>query len=492
MYLGIDLGTSEVKLLLLNPDGRIIATHGERLEISRPQNHWSEQNPEDWWAAANRAVQALSSKEPASFREIRAIGLSGQMHGAVLLDKEDQVLRPAILWNDTRSAAECKEMMERLPSLTQIAGNLAMPGFTAPKVLWVKANEPQIYERIAKVLLPKDYLRFRMTGGYVSDMSDAAGTLWLDVGKRDWSDELLQLTGLTRNAMPSLVEGSAPSGTLSPQVAKLWGLNEKVIVAGGAGDNAASAVGIGAVKAGDGFVSLGTSGVMFVVTDRFRPNPASAVHAFCHALPSRWHQMTVMLSAASCLRWVTNLVGATSEASLLDRIQAASENQLLRAPLFLPYMSGERTPHNDPYARGVFFGLDHDTDAAVLGYAVLEGVAFGMLDGLQALTEAGTKIESLGLVGGGARSPFWAQLHATILGVPIRVLAGGEAGGALGAARLGWLADGGVESDVCTPPATVSTFKPVGRLRPALKERYRRFRELYRSLKPMFLMSRGT
>jgi xylulokinase len=486
MYLGIDLGTSELKVVLLNPNGHIVASHGVPLDISRPQSHCSEQDPADWWSATCEAVRALADKEATAFGQVRAVGLSGQMHGAVLLDEQGGVLRPAILWNDTRSSAECTQMMERLPSLTAVAGNLAMPGFTAPKVLWVRTHEPLAYEQIAKVLLPKDYLRFRMTGEYVSDMSDAAGTLWLDVARRDWSDELLQLTGLTRGQMPRLVEGSAPSGVLSPEVAHGWGLGKHVVVAGGAGDNAASAVGIGAIRAGDGFVSLGTSGVMFVVTDRFRPNPDSAVHAFCHALPQRWHQMTVMLSAASCLRWVTHLVGARDEASLLERIGAMSQSQQLRAPLFLPYLGGERTPHNDVFVRGVFYGLEHETDSAALGYSVLEGVAFGMADGLAALKAAGTQVESLGLVGGGARSSFWARLHATVLGLEIRVLAGSEAGGALGAARLGWLADGGAESDVCTPPATAGRFDPDEQLRPALMERYERFRDIYLALRPVF------
>lgn len=486
MYLGIDLGTSEVKLLLLSEAGKVIATHGERLDISRPQPHWSEQSPDDWWVATCSGVEALAAGHPESFREIRAIGLSGQMHGAVLLDQDDNVLRPAILWNDTRSSAECTQMMERMPSLTAIAGNLAMPGFTAPKVLWVKNHEPRVFERIAKVLLPKDYLRLKMTGEYVSEMSDAAGTLWLDVAKRDWSDELLALTGLTRTQMPRLVEGSQVSAPLSSGTAQKWGLSGDVIVAGGAGDNAASAVGIGAVKPGDGFVSLGTSGVMFVVTDRFRPNPESAVHAFCHALPKRWHQMTVMLSAASCLRWVTHLVGAQNEQSLLDQVGAMSQAQQMNAPIFLPYLGGERTPHNDVFARGVFYGLDHETDAEALGYAVLEGVAFGMADGLAALKGAGTEIAGLGLVGGGSRSPLWAQLHSNVLGLPVRVLAGAEAGGALGAARLAWLADGGSEEQVCVAPETVSSFEPDPKVTAALMERYEQFKETYKALRPVF------
>ncbi|MEO8152633.1 MAG: xylulokinase [Rhizobacter sp.] len=490
MYLGIDLGTSEVKLVLLEPSGNgsgsIVASAGVKLNVSRPAPGWSEQDPTAWWVAAGEAAQQLRTKAPEAWSAVKAIGLSGQMHGAVLLGAQHEVLRPAILWNDTRSALECAEMMAALPALPQISGNLAMPGFTAPKLAWVAKHEPAVFARVAKVLLPKDYLRWCMTGLFVSEMSDAAGTLWLDVARRDWSDELLALTGLSRRHMPDLVEGSASSGTLSPAVAAAWGLAPSVIVAGGGGDNAASAVGIGAVRPGEGFISLGTSGVMFIVNDRFRPNPASAVHAFCHALPGRWHQMTVMLSAASCLSWVTGLVGAENEASLLARVESLDAATQLAAPVFLPYLSGERTPHNDARARGVFFGLDNDTDARSLCYSVLEGVAFGMRDGLNALRAAGTEVGRLALVGGGARSAFWAQLHADVLGLEIVTLDGGEAGGALGAARLAWLADGGDEAQVCQMPALRRRFTPDEARGEALASRYQRFRSLYTATRGLF------
>lgn len=486
MFLGIDLGTSEVKLLLLAEDHAIVATVGEKIAVSRPQPHWSEQDPNEWWSATGKAVAALRAMAPEAFAKIRAIGLSGQMHGATLLDAKDQVLRPAILWNDTRSAAECAELSARCPDLPQISGNLAMPGFTAPKLVWVAKHEPAIFAKVASVLLPKDFLRMKMTGEKVSEMSDAAGTLWLDVAKRDWSDELLAATGLTRAQMPRLVEGSEASGTLLPEVANAWGLSSDVIVAGGGGDNAASAIGIGAVAPGDGFISLGTSGVLFVVTDRFRPNPASAVHAFCHAVPNRWHQMSVMLSAASCLSWVTKLVGAESEGALLGQMSALSLEQRLAAPIFLPYLSGERTPHNDAQAQGVFFGLNHDTSAAHLAYSVIEGVAFGTMDGLAALQSAGTTVGRLALVGGGSRSAEWAQILASILDTEIVTLEGSETGGALGAARLGWLAAGGLEAQVCRAPAVRERFLPNAAQRERLLPRYQRFTSLYPRLRDLF------
>lgn len=486
MYLGIDLGTSEVKVLLLDGAHRIVATAGAKLDVSRPHPHWSEQDPEDWWRATNAAIAALRTKAPVAWAAVRTIGLSGQMHGASLLDAQDRVLRPAILWNDTRSAAQCETLMARLPALPALAGNLAMPGFTAPKLLWVAENEPDVFARVASVLLPKDYLRLRLTGEKVSEMSDAAGTLWLDVARRDWSDDLLAATGLARSHMPRLIEGSALSGTLLPAVAQAWGLSPTVGVAGGGGDNAASAVGIGAVAPGQGFLSLGTSGVLFVVTDRFRPNPASAVHAFCHALPGRWHQMSVMLSAASCYAWVTRLLNAPGEAVLDQDVRALSAADIDLAPVFLPYLSGERTPHNDAHAQGVFFGLTHDTTSAMLAYSVMEGVGFGLADGLAALKAAGTEIGPLALVGGGARSPEWAQLLATLLDTTLVIPEGGETGGALGAARLAWLADGGAETEVCLAPPVRQTFLPDAVQGARLAPRHERFKAVFPRVRDLF------
>jgi xylulokinase len=485
MYLGIDLGTSEVKLLLLDATGHIVGQAGVPLTLSRPQPLWSEQQPDDWWQATEGAVALLRAAHPASFAQVRAIGLSGQMHGAVLLGAQDRVLRPAILWNDGRSHDECADLTERAPMLHAVAGNLAMPGFTAPKLLWVRKHEPEVFAQVQCVLLPKDYLRLRLSGDKVSEPSDAAGTLWLDVAARDWSDDLLAACHLSRAQMPRLVESNEPSGWLRPELAKAWGLAPEVVIAGGAGDNAASAIGIGATQPGEGFISLGTSGVLFVVNECYRPNPASAVHAFCHALPQRWHQMSVMLSAASCLKWFVQFSGAADEAALLAEVAALPVGQLQDAPLFLPYLAGERTPHNDPFAQGAFFGLTHEGTRALGAYAVLEGVTFGLADGLAALQASGTAVSALSLVGGGARSTLWAQLIADTLDVEIRVHAGGEAGGALGAARLGWLADGGLLDDVCRKPEITARFLPDAARHAGLQVRLARFRELYQRLKPL-------
>ncbi|HJS92600.1 MAG TPA: xylulokinase, partial [Steroidobacteraceae bacterium] len=423
MYLGIDIGTSSVKAVLLTEQGSLLHSASAPLEVSRPAPGFSEQDPEAWWLATLRAVSALPRAERAA---VRALGLSGQMHGATLLDAHERPLRPAILWNDGRSAEECLEIERREPASRTITGNIMMPGFTAPKLLWVARHEPDVFRRTASVLLPKDYVRLRLTGEKVSDLSDASGTGWLDVGRREWSDAMLAATDLGRAHMPRLVEGSSASGTLTAAAADALGI-PRVTVAGGGGDNAASAVGLGVVRAGDAFLSLGTSGVLFVVTDRFRPNPERASHAFCHCLPHRWHQMSVMLSAASTLDWVAQLLGASDLPQLVAGAEARGLSR--HSPLFLPYLTGERTPHNDPNCRGVFFGLRPDTTPAELAGAVLEGVALAFADGLDVLTEggdpaqahdpAGRPVSDISVTGGGARLPYWGRLIAAALNRPL-------------------------------------------------------------------------
>ena len=480
LYLGIDLGTSGVKAVATDRDDRVVAQATAALAVHRPRPHWSEQAPEDWWQATLRAVVTL----PADVRRaVRAVGLTGQMHGAVLLDAADRPLRPAILWNDGRSAPQCAELERREPRARQITGNLAMPGFTAPKLLWVREHEPELFARTARVLLPKDYLRLRLTGERASDMSDAAGTLWLDVARRDWSDAMLAATGLERAHMPGLVEGTEPAGRIRPDVAAHLGL-DSVIVAGGGGDNAASAVGCGVVAPGDALLSLGTSGVLFVVTDRFRPNPEQAAHAFCHALPGLWHQMAVMLSAASALDWAAPLTGCAD----VPAAAAAAERRGPRAdtPLFLPYLAGERTPHNDAHARGVFFRLSADTTSADLVMAVLEGVAHGLCDGLDALAAAGGHIDDLSVVGGGARLPYWMRLLASALDRRLVLRAGGDVGAALGAARLARIASGEDARAVCLAPPVRAVFEPEPSLAEWLHRRRPAYRGLYERLQDSF------
>jgi xylulokinase len=486
LYLGIDLGTSAVKILLVEEEERVIAQASVPLEVQRPRPLWSEQDPESWWRATCGAIQELRRSHPRELASVRGIGLSGQMHGATLLDERDRVLRPAILWNDGRSSEACAELERRIPAIVEITGNAVMPGFTAPKLVWLAKHEPETFARVAKVLLPKDYLRLRLSGDHASEMSDAAGTLWLDVAERAWSGALLEATGLRIGAMPRLHEGSEATGQLRPQLARDWGMRSDAVIAGGAGDNAAGAVGVGVVEPGRALLSLGTSGVYFVVSNAFAPNPAGGVHAFCHCLPARWHQMSVILSAASCVGWLARLSGAADEASLLAEVEASGDGGT-DGPLFLPYLSGERTPHNDPHAQGVFFGLTHDTDRAALGRAVLEGVAFAFADGQDALLEAGTAIESVTVIGGGARSRYWGRILASALGRPLAYTAGAEAGPAFGAARLARLAASGDSIErVCRAAPTDRVIEPEPSLSERCRERRERYRELYRALRECF------
>ncbi|EPS5594347.1 xylulokinase [Cronobacter sakazakii] len=482
MYIGIDLGTSGVKVILLDEQGALVASHSEALQVSRPHPLWSEQDPESWWQATDRAMQALGAQH--SLRDVKAIGLSGQMHGATLLDTHQRILRPAILWNDGRSAQECAILEENVSDSREITGNLMMPGFTAPKLLWVARHEPDIFRQTDKVLLPKDYLRLRMTGVFASDMSDAAGTMWLNVAQRDWSDAMLAACHLQREHMPALFEGSEITGELKDDVARAWGMNAVPVVAGG-GDNAAGAVGVGLAEPGQAMLSLGTSGVYFAVSDGFRANPESAVHSFCHALPARWHLMSVMLSAASCLDWAARIAGAGSVPALLTAAQSARDD--VGAVWFLPYLSGERTPHNNPLAKGVFFGLTHEHGPAELARAVLEGVGYALADGMDVVHECGVTPQSVTLIGGGARSAYWRQMLADISGVPLDYRTGGDVGPALGAARLAQIALSPDRSlnDLLPPLALEQQHQPDAERHQRYGEQRDTFRKLYQQLLPL-------
>jgi xylulokinase len=479
-FIGIDIGTSSVKAVLIDERQSALADASAPLEVSRPRPLWSEQDPEDWWRGTLAVVAELRAKASKDMAGVASLGLSGQQHGATLLDASGAVLRPAILWNDGRSFVQCAELLDGVPDFTRRSSNLPMPGFTAPKLLWVAEHEPDVFAGVAKVVLPKDYVRFRMTGAYVSDLSDAAGTLWLDVARRDWDDVLLAATGLTRAHMPALVEGSTVSAHLKPELARAWGIDARVVpVAGGGGDNAASAVGMGAVNPGDGFLSPGTSGVSFVATDHPIALPERTLHSFCHALPGRWHGMSVSLTAAAALEWIARIVGRAADLPrLLADVEAfaADATNRARAPIFLPYLGGERTPHNDPDATAQFAGLRIGHGAEALAYAVLEGVAFSLADGLDVLAEAGAEPANCLLVGGGSRSEFWAQLISDVTRAPLDLPRDGEIGAAFGAARLAMLAGGRPEAEACAK-------RPIRRhIEPGPEdhgERRRRMRALY-------------
>lgn len=480
MFLGIDIGTSGVKAVVLDEAGTVVGQGLAALTVQRPHPLWSEQDPDAWWRATDAAVRAI---DPEVRRAVRGVGLAGQMHGATLLGADDRPLRPAILWNDGRSLAECRALERDAPSLRRVSGNIAMPGFTAPKLRWVRDREPDVFAQVRTVLLPKDYVRLLMTGDKASDLSDSAGTLWLDVARRAWSDELLAACDLTPDRMPALFEGSEVTGTLTAAVAETWGM-ARVPVAAGGGDNAAGAVGVGVVRDGDALLSLGTSGVIFVASDRFRSNPDRAIHAFCHALPGLWHQMSVHLSAASCIDWVARLTGVSGAAELFQLAEAAGP--ATGPEIFLPYLSGERTPHNDPEVRGAFLHLDNDTSRERLAQSVLEGVAFTLADGLDALASGGERPRRLAVIGGGARSGYWGRTLAAALDVELAYLKGGEVGPALGAARLAQLAvDGGDPAQVCAAPPVAHIVEPDPALRDRLSDKLHVFRTAYARITPL-------
>lgn len=481
MFLGIDIGTSGVKAVLMSPSGQIVENSHAPLSISRPHPGWSEQDPITWWGATQEAVFKLTQ----TLREqVLGISLSGQMHGATLLDKNDRPLRSGILWNDGRSHKECVALQSEYPAFLEKAGNLVMPGFTAPKLEWVRRHEPEIFDATRKVLLPKDYVRLQMSGLHASDMSDSAGTLWMDIERRDWHDPLLEACGLTREHMPELYEGIGQTGQLRESIAKAWSMKRVPIYAGG-GDNAAGALAVGVINTGDTLVSLGTSGVIFTACEAYLSNPKSAVHAFCHAIPDRWHLMSVMLSAASCLDWACKLTRTATVTDLIELAQATDASEV--SEIFLPYLSGERTPHNDPAAKGVFFGLTHDSGPAELAQAVLEGVAFGLADGLEALVAGGANIDALSVIGGGSRSPYWGKILSSALNRRLLYRDGGDVGPALGAARIAaYGVNGGTLNDAFAPPAITSEIAPDRHLAQRYIEKRSQFSALYSQLRTSF------
>ncbi len=479
MYVGLDIGTSGIKGLLLDEAMGFVATASAPLCVSRPHEGWSEQAPADWLAAIEDVMASLAASAPNALRAVQSIGLSGQMHGLVALDARGDILRPAILWNDVRNGEEASALDSATDDFRVIGGNAVMPGFTAPKVSWLAHHEPEMFAKMAHALLPKDYVRFVLSGERLSDMSDASGTLWLDVGKRDYSDQLLGHCGLTRAQMPQLVEGSQPAGRLKGDIAQRWGIKGRPIIAG-AGDNAAAACGLGVVEAGDGFISLGTSGVVFVVTDDFAPAADSGAHAFCHALPDKWHQMGVILSATDSLNWLSEItnhsVSALAEA-------AASIDMTKARPYFHPYLSGERTPHNDANARGGFIGLSRSHSIAEMAFAVMEGVAFALADCVRVLQDAGSHPTRFIATGGGARNHQWLQMIADVTGCEIDLPIQGDYGAALGAARLGALATGQSQEAILTKPAIERVFKADSAYHDAYQARYQTWQRLYQAVK---------
>ena len=486
-FLGIDLGTSGLRALLVDEEGATICSAERSYSSVHAHSGWSEQDPTHWVAALDAVVEELRETYP-ELADLSAVGVAGHMHGATLLDKDGAVIRPCILWNDTRSSEQA-HALDQLEGVRDLSGNIVFPGFTAPKLAWVKAHEPENFARVAKVVLPAGYLNFYLTGSYVADMSDSAGTSWLDVARRAWSDRLLEATGLKESQMPRLVEGCQAAGLLRPELARKWGVGDNVIVAGGAGDNAAAACGIGALNEGDGFLSLGTSGVFLAARDGYYPDPSSALHTFCHAVPERWYQMGVMLAATDCLNWLGQITGQ----SPADLTNALGEDLDPPSPVkFFPYLSGERTPHNDANIRGSFTGIGKDTTQADLTRAVLQGVAFGLRDLFEALVQTGARMERVLVIGGGAQSQYWVKLIATVLNIPLELPKSGEFGAALGAARLAILAKRRDDPDkILTAPETGDRILPDPKLVDQFDKAYSAFRSAYPSLQKISSRSGG-
>lgn len=476
-FLGLDLGTSGLKGVLVNDRGQVIASHLCEYPLHHPQPLWSEQHPEDWWQACLQVAQALRQQAPQAWQDVVALGLSGQMHGAVLVDQHQQPLRPAILWNDGRAHQQCQLLRQRCPALGQLAGVQAMPGFTAPKLLWVAEHEPELFARLRWVMLPKDYLRLRLTGEVVTDCSDAAGSLWLDQQQRQWSPALVEASGIQLQQLPRLVEGDAISAQLSHQAAQALQLRPGLIVAGGGGDAATGALALGAFNPGQGFITLGTSSQYWIATEGYRPQPESLLHAFAHALPGRWYQMACLLNGASPLLWFAQICGQ-SPGQLLAEAEAAY--QPANDVLFLPYLRGERTPHNNPFARASFHGMDGRSQRPQLTQAILEGICFSLAQCQQLLAQAGAELEQVGALGGGARNRFWLQLLANVLNKPVLQYEDSQSGPALGAARLAMLAWQPADpAHYCPPPPVLACLQPDPALHAQYQPRYHRFLQLY-------------
>lgn len=485
-FIGIDLGTSACKLLLMDERGKIAGVVSKSYGVEYPRPGWSQQDPAQWWRAVREGVPELIAGIDAG--QVAGIGCGGQMHGLVVLDERDEVIRPAILWNDGRTAEQVRYLNETvgIPRLLDLTGNIAYAGFTAPKVLWMRDEEPELLGRVAHVMLPKDYVNHLLTGVYATDVSDASGTLLFDVARRAWSEEMLDLCGLAPAQMPRVYESYEPIGTLLPDVAAELGLPEGVVVAAGAGDNAAAAVGTGAVGAGTMNISLGTSGTVFIPTSAFADGVGDRIHSFCHA-DGAWHLMGCILSAASCNAWwVGDVLGSDDMAAEQAGIDAGSADASL--PYFLPYLMGERTPHNDVSARGAFVGMSMSTTRSDMTRAVLEGVAFAVRDSVEIARSLGVRVSSSTVCGGGARSATWLQMLADVLGIEL-VLPATEQGPGYGGAMLAAVAAGAHESVAACAGAIVSRrgrVVPNPGLADAYDRRYQVWRGLYPALHESF------
>ena len=488
--MGIDVSTTGIKALLMDEDGNVTGTATTELLLSTPEPLWSEQDPSDWWNGTVKGIQKVLKQTGVSGADVTAVGLTGQMHGLTLLGENGDVLRPAMLWNDQRTGAQCDEIRERLGKqrLIKITGNDALTGFTAPKILWVREHEPDVYAGVKHILLPKDYVRFRLTGAYATDRAGAAGTLLMDLRTRDWSTEVIQALDIPAEWLPPTHEGPEVTGHISYEAAQATGLKVGAPVVGGGGDQAAQATGVGAVQPGIAALTLGTSGVVFASTDQPFIEPEGRLHAFCHAVPGRWHLMGVMLSAAGSLRWYRDTLapGVDYDPLLTPAGDVPPGSEGL---MFLPYLTGERTPHPDPLARGAFVGLTLRHKQAHMTRSVLEGVAFGLRDSLELIRATGlVKLSQVRISGGGARSPLWRQILADVLDVEL-VTVNTTEGASYGAALLAGVG-AGIWPDVdmaCQSTVELTgTTKPKPDIVSKYEQVYQEYRQLYPALKDIF------
>ncbi|HYU41328.1 MAG TPA: xylulokinase [Vicinamibacteria bacterium] len=497
LFLGIDVSTTGAKALLVDEKGTVVAAATTPLTLSTPRPLWSEQDPHEWWSGVTRSIPAALAQAKVGGGDVAAVGLTGQMHGLVLLDDDQRVLRPAILWNDQRTGAQCDEIRARMGGrarLVQVTGNDALTGFTAPKILWVRENEPEVYARARRVLLPKDYVRLRLTGEAAMDKADGSGTLLFDLAARDWSAEVLRALDVPRAWLPPTHEGPEVTGRITAASAAATGLREGTPVMAGGGDQAAGAVGAGAITPGVVSLTLGTSGVVFATTDTPLVEPEGRLHAFCHAVPGRWHLMGVTLSAAGSLQWYRDTLapGESFEALVAEAASAPAGSEGL---IFLPYLSGERTPYPDPLARGAFVGLTVRHRRAHLTRAVLEGVAFSMKDCMGLFAQAGlASVKQVRVAGGGARSVLWRKILASVLGAEL-VTVNSTEGAAYGAALLAGVGTGAwkdVASACGSAIAVTGRDEPDSRWQSAYDALYPRYRAMYPALKPEFAALGGS
>ncbi len=490
--IGIDVGTSGTKALLVRSSGKVVAEANVEYGMETPEPGWAEQRPESWWEASVSAIQWLLKEGKIEGEQVRGIGLSGQMHSSVFLDDKFEVIRPALLWCDQRTAAECDEITEKIgfDKLIELTANRALTGFTAPKILWLKNHEPENYKRFKHLLLSKDYIRYKLTGELVTDVSDASGMLLFDVVGRRWSDELLSKLDIDPSVLPGCIESTEISGQISPKAAELTGLKAGTPVVGGGGDQAAGAVGNGIVREGPILITIGTSGVVFSSSDRPLVDPQARLHSFCHASPGLWHTMGVMLSAGGSMRWLRDRFTALQQGQPYELLtkRAAAVAPGSEGLIFLPYLTGERTPHYDPHARGVFFGIGLGHGQRHLTRALMEGVTYGLKDSVEIMKEVGTRISEVYLSGGGAKSDLWTQIVADVLDLPIRRLAVDE-GPSYGAALLAGVGTG-VFKDTKEAAAKTLSLKDEMEPIPENAERYREiyphFKSVYKCLKPEF------